>query len=119
PQISPDETKVVVDGFDSQTTSTNLWLIELARGISSRFMFDSGDDGWPVWSPDGARIAFASNREGAYNLYAKVSSGGRKEELLLKSDQSKFPIDWSLDGRFLLYTQADPKTNSDLWVLTL
>jgi Tol biopolymer transport system component len=119
PQLSPDEKQVVVDRAVPQTGSSDLLLIELARGIPSRFTFDQQMYRYPVWSPDGARIVFASNREGAYNLYAKLSTGAGKEELLLKSDRSKFPTDWSSDGRFLLYNQVDPKTNFDLWVLPL
>jgi hypothetical protein len=41
------------------------------------------------------------------------------EELLLKSDLSKYPLDWSLDGRFVIYGVDDPKTRADLWVLQL
>jgi Tol biopolymer transport system component len=119
PQLSPDEKQVVVDRFVPETGLFNLWLIEMASGISSRFTFDQQNNRTPVWSPDGARILFTSNREGAYNLYTKLSSGAGKEELLLKSDLTKFPTDWSSDGRFLLYNQTDPKTNYDIWVLPL
>jgi Tol biopolymer transport system component/predicted Ser/Thr protein kinase len=119
PQLSPDEKRVVVDRLDPRANNYDLWLIELERGIPTRFTFDPGNDWGPVWSPDGARIAFASNRLGNFDLYVKASSGAGKEELLLKTEQRKFPTDWSFDGRFLLYSQNDPKTNSDLWVLAL
>jgi dipeptidyl aminopeptidase/acylaminoacyl peptidase len=36
---------------------------------------------------------------------------------LLKSDYTKLPTDWSRDGRFIIYTQLDPKTKMDVWVL--
>src|SRR5439155_11831324 len=65
---------------------------------------------------------FRSNRKGAYNLYSKLSSGGGADELLLESAQSKpqnKPIDWSADGRFLLFRSEDPQTGNDLWVLPL
>ena len=42
-----------------------------------------------------------------------------REELLLESPQDKVALDWSADGRFLLYMSADPQTNWDLWVLPL
>lgn len=110
---------MVVDRNDPQTGSYELWLLELTRGISSRFTFDKKTDRYPVWSSDGARIAFASNLEGTFDLYVKISSGAGKEDLLLKSELRKNPTDLSLDGRFLLYTQLDPKTNNDLWVLPI
>src|SRR5205823_5774542 len=108
-QLSPDERQVVVDRGDAMGNG-DIWIIELARGIFSRFTFDPGVDGYPVWSPDGARIAFSSNRMGNYDLYVKASSGAGSEELLLKTEQAKFPTDWSADGRFLLYSQTEPKT---------
>jgi Tol biopolymer transport system component len=119
-QISPDEKKVVVDLLESKTGTCDLWLIELARGgISSRFTFDPSLNLSPVWSPDGTRVAFASNRTGTSDIYEKASSGAGKEELLLHSDLTKLPTDWSPDGRFLLYTQTGGKTNQDIWVLSL
>lgn len=117
--ISPDEKHVVVDRADPQTGTFDLWIIELARRITTRFTFDPSIDWHPVWSPDGARIVFTSDRDGVFELYEKSSSGAGKEELLLKSGLPKQPTDWSLDGRFLLYHQLDPKTNFDLWVLPL
>src|SRR5207247_390338 len=95
----------------------DLWLIELARRIPTRFTFDPKEETAPVWSPDGGSIAFASNREGTMDLYRKMSSGGAKDELLLKSGNPKFPSDWSPDGRFLLYYEIDQKTKYDLWAL--
>jgi serine/threonine protein kinase/Tol biopolymer transport system component len=118
PWLSPDEKRVAVDDVDSQG-NRDVWIIELGRGNPSRFTFDPAIDVAPVWSPDGSRIAFGSNREGTMNLYQKPASGAGKEELLLKTDLGKFPLDWSADGRFLLYQVTDPKTKPDLWVLPL
>ena len=47
-----------------QGRTQDLWLVELARGVTSRFTFDPGNDIYPVWSPDGSRIVFGSDREG-------------------------------------------------------
>ena len=74
-------------------------------------------DIFAVWSPNGGRIVFASNRDGAFDLYQKVSTGAAGEELLLKSSENKYPTDWSSDGRFILYHTVHPKTASDLWAL--
>src|SRR5215813_3127910 len=45
--------------------------------------------------------------------------GAGKEVLLLKTDLTKNPTDWSADGRYILYTVNDPKTKFELWVLPL
>src|SRR5438132_916430 len=117
PALSPDEKRVAIGRNDAQ--SFNIWLLDLARGIPSRFTFDPASDAYPVWSPDGSRIVFGSNRAGAWSLYQKSSSGAGSEEAILKLGERKWPSDWSLDGRFILYTQTSPDTQGDVWVLPL
>ena len=118
PALSPDEKRVAVDNVDVQG-NRDIWIIELARGNTTRFTFDPALELWPVWSPDGSRVAFASNRSGTMDLYQRSASGTGTEEVLLKSELAKTPYDWSKDGRYLLYQVTDPKTQSDLWVLPM
>jgi eukaryotic-like serine/threonine-protein kinase len=73
----------------------------------------------PVWSPDGSRIVFSSNRSGEFDLYWKPSNGAGNEELLLKSDNPKIVTDWSNDGRFILYQESGANRMGDLWALPL
>jgi Tol biopolymer transport system component len=117
PALSPDGRRLAI----GRTVNGNkdIWLLELGRGILSRFTFDPATEGRPVWSPDGNEIVFFSNRKGAIDLYEKAASGTGNEELLLESSTTKVPLDWSADGRFLLYRNDDPQTGSDLWVLPL
>jgi serine/threonine protein kinase/Tol biopolymer transport system component len=119
PALSPDGRQAAVVLRDRQPSQkSNLWLLDFARsGAATRFTFGGANDRAPVWSPDGSRIAFSSNREGVYNLYRKLTSGAKDEEVLLKSDQNKTPLSWSRDGRFLLFEVNVPKTGRDLWIL--
>ncbi len=73
----------------------------------------------PVWSPDGKRLAYASDRGGTYNIYVTDAEGTGKEELLFRSDFSKFAQDWSSDGQSLLYASFTPNRTFDLWVLPM
>jgi serine/threonine protein kinase/Tol biopolymer transport system component len=117
PELSPDGRRVAVNR--TVQGNTDVWLIDVARGVPSRFTFDAAIDLFPVWSPDGSRIFFGSNRKGSFDLYQKASSGAGGDELLLESSLNKFPQDWSPNGRFILYGQLDPKTASDQWVLPI
>jgi len=95
-------------------------FVSNADGTAERPLLNSDSlDYNPVWSPDGNRIAFSSDRLGHYDLYQHASDGSGQDELLLKSDHAKQATDWSRDGRFLLYYEIDPKTLSDLWVLPM
>ncbi len=119
-QLSRDEKKLVISLFDPQTRNRDIWIYDLTRGIRTRFTFDQGVEDYPVWSPDGSRIIYCSDKKGHLDIYQKAVSGEGGEELLFESTQDKFPTDCSSDGRFLLYiTAADSKTKSDLWFLPL
>jgi len=118
PAISPDGSSVAVDWRDPQTGLNDLWLHDLTRGTASRFTFTSWTSRYPVWSPDGSRLAFSSSREGRLTLYQKATSGSFQEDMLDKARQV-LPQDWSRDGRFLIEQVIDPKTGFDVWVLPL
>ena len=116
PAVSPDGRRVAV--HRAVQGNTDVWLIDTIR--TSRFTVAPSFDGYAVWAPDGRQIAFASNRNGHGDLYAKASTGAEGDDLLVESPRRKVPTDWSRDGRYLLYTVTDdPKTGYDLWVLPL
>ncbi len=117
PELAPDGQRVAV----TRTVQGNfdVWLIEVGRGVPSRFTFDVAVDSGPLWSPDGTQVAFRSTRKGVYDLFEKPASGAADEQPLLVTSQAKSPLDWSRHGRFLLYGTQDPKTASDLWALLL
>src|SRR5262249_27632168 len=79
-ELSPDGKRVAVRR--TVNGNSDVWLIDAARGVPTRFTFDAALEGWPVWSPDGSRVAFGSNRTGFYNLHWKLSSGTGADELL-------------------------------------
>ena len=120
PALSPDEKTIAAERVDPITQDQDLWLIDVARNIPSRFT-SQGDNitFMPVWSPDGARIVFASARGTPPNLYQKASIGADGDELLLKSMSNNQPTDWSSDGQFIVYASMDPTTQWDLWLMPM
>jgi eukaryotic-like serine/threonine-protein kinase len=116
--LSPDGKRVAFERVDPQNLSTrNIWLYDFARGVTTRFTFDSAWDAFPLWSPDGSHVAFGSNRGGGFDLYQKASNLAGEDELLYKSEDAKVPTSWSPDGRFLLY--FSPATPNRMWLLPL
>ncbi|MGA9883919.1 MAG: protein kinase, partial [Candidatus Acidiferrales bacterium] len=113
--LSPDGSRAVVNRLGE---SPALWMVDFSRGTNTRFTFGSTEGRFPMWSPDGKRVIFASNPSGIYDLYQKAANGAAGEELLLKSNENKAPTDVSRDGHLLLYNSAE-KAKDDLWVLPL
>jgi Tol biopolymer transport system component len=101
-----------VERTDPPTQNRDIWLLDSAGGASTRFTSDPGWDAFPLWSPDGSRIIFTSNRDGGvFNLYEKPSSGSGNEKLLYKSAEGKGPTSWSPDGKFLIYYSLGQPTH--------
>jgi Tol biopolymer transport system component len=116
--LSPDDRQVAL--FRAVSRNMDVWLIDVARGVPTRFTFDSADDVLPVWSRDGRRIVFSSNRKGVQDLYVKSATGaGDVDTLLLQSAQFKGASDWSPDGHYVLYQSVDPKHGNDILALPL
>jgi Tol biopolymer transport system component len=114
-RLSPDEKRVAVTIPSGGTR--DIWVYDVARGVKTRFTFDTTEERAPIWSPDSSRIVVNSNRKGIYNLYLKSASGAGTEAVLLEDNVSKTPLNWSEDGQFLLYrTDVAPY---DFFVLPL
>lgn len=103
----------------SDAGNIDLWLFDVERKLPPRrFTSNPAFDGIGVWSPDGKQIVYASNRKGVFDLYVK-SVAADDERPLLESTEGKVPGDWSSDGRYILYQDANPKTSDDLWALPM
>jgi Tol biopolymer transport system component len=117
PALSPDQRYVL---FRRQAGAySDLWVRDLNRNMEQRVTTNASINVGSVWSPKGDRIAFASNRGGIFNLYEKTAGGTGQDEMLLANGNPKFIDQWSQDCRFIVYTEIDPKTKSDLWVLPM
>jgi Tol biopolymer transport system component len=115
--ISPDGARAVFVRSTSPSESA-LWLVDLTRGSTSLLTSGHGRNDTPVWSPDGTRVVFTSDRDGPQQLYVKSVDDGSPEELLASTDAIfKAPTDWSPDGRWIVITQLDPDTAQNVWLL--
>jgi Tol biopolymer transport system component len=114
-ELAPDGRQVAV----SRNTGghADVWLIEIARGLASRFTFNAASAHSALWSPDGSRLIFPSNPNGYFDPFEKPANGAADEQPRLVTPQDKEPLSWS--PQFLLYAVQDPKTRSDLFALPL
>src|SRR5262249_11764877 len=109
--LSPDGRRLAVQSTASG--NSDIWLFDNVRNLPTRFTFEPAGEYNPIWSPDGSRIVFGSTRKGLA-LYVKAANGVGAEEQLLESQGGRglIALDWSHDGRFILYLKIDEKGGS-------
>ena len=115
PNISEDGTALAIEKRDADRGSTDLWTVDLVRGAFSRLTTTSGFESVATWSPDGRRVAFASDQDKAQpKIWLKNANGTGTEEALV--DGRSFPTDWSRDGKYILYMLDAGSTGWDVWL---
>ncbi len=112
-RISPDGRRVAA--VRTEADKDDIWLLDGER--TNRVTFDPASSDFPVWTPDGASIVFASARPSAPGLYQKPADGGEEEQLLLRYEGVIAPSSWSPDGRYLMYVLINSETRFDSGVL--
>jgi Tol biopolymer transport system component len=116
--ISPDGTQAaatVLGGAGS--TTPEVWLYDLARGVSSRFVFGGQGSYFGIWSPDGKQIAYGDVSGG---IAVKAADGTSEPKVLWPLKTNAWPVSWSPDGKYIVFRLQDPKSGGlDLWLLSL
>jgi eukaryotic-like serine/threonine-protein kinase len=117
--LSPNDAAVALIRNEPSRLNS-LWQLNLAQGTTTRVVTDTDSANFfPVWSPDGEQLAFASARNSALNLFLKRTNGSAPEERLLETRFQTYPLSWSPDGKVLIYAMGDPQTRTDIWALPL
>jgi len=112
PHFSPDGTKL------AGTRLYEVWAVDLARGTSTRITSGPRSIA-PLWSADGSRILYASEREGPWNPYWRAADGSNEEQSIVKSSDAMQPMSISSDGRELLVTISRKETGADLAIVSI
>jgi Tol biopolymer transport system component len=116
-KISPDGTRALV-GRSTSTAESSLWLADLVRGSAVPFASGHGRNDTPIWSRDGKRVLFQSDRDGSQNIYVKVVDEASDERLVFRSPfPFNAPNDWSADGQQFVMTILDPQAAENVWLM--
>ncbi|HEX4588967.1 MAG TPA: MdsD protein, partial [Gemmataceae bacterium] len=99
PDISPDGRLVAFSYLG------DIWVVESIGGVARPVTLHEAHDIYPVFSPDGRQIAFASNRHGSYDVFVVPSAGGRPKRLTSDS-ATDVPVGWTPDGKDVLFTSS-------------
>ncbi|HXY07690.1 MAG TPA: protein kinase [Terriglobales bacterium] len=117
-RFSPDGKRLAFTIHDR--TTADIWVYDWERDTTARLTFGPGKSAWPVWTPDGQRIAFVSDREGSVpRMFWVRADGTGTVERLLENKDEQIPFSFSPDGKFLIYGQLSAGTNWDIWILPI
>jgi Tol biopolymer transport system component len=112
--LSPNGRIVASDVTDPVSQNTDVWTFDLETQSAKRLTFDPAIDSVPIWSPDGTRLVFSSNRGVTFDLYLKDTNGAQEEKHIPQDGPDRFPSDWSRDGKYVIFERG-----ADLWFLTI
>ena len=111
PRLSPEGRRLAVTRYDGR--EVQLWIYDIDDGGSVKLTVEHKNSG-AVWTPDGKRIAFASDRSGSWDIFWMPADGSGPPEPLTSGESDQSPSSWSPQG-VLAYTEG--VNHPDIWVL--
>jgi Tol biopolymer transport system component len=119
PRLSRDGRRLAVSiGSAVGTGMADLWVYDVRSRVGTRVMSTPEHEFAPVWSPDASQIVYTAGSAMTPNL-RRFTLGGQAEALLPHTGLVQWSSDWSADGRFVVYSNRDPATGWDVWILPL
>ena len=89
--VSPDGTRVALERYTN--SRRNIWILDLKRLTQTQLTDGPTEDNLPLWSADGQRVFFASNRSGNFDVYSQAADGASSATLVFAAPgfQEKLP----------------------------
>ena len=115
PRLSPDGQRIAVGILDVSTKTTDVWVYDLVHSRLSRLTF-GGQNLFPVWSPDGKRLAFSSSRAEGFGIFTQPWDGSDEAVAVVKDGATNVPVSWGRSGLYF-YTDASGR-HRDIRVTT-
>jgi Tol biopolymer transport system component len=118
--LSLDGTRLAYGRTDPRGGADDIWVRDLRRDVGSRLTFGTGDEFWPVWAPDGNRVAYASGGGGSASVYVKDANGAGDEKLLVSDAHGPVgPSSWSRDGKWMAVLWVPPSRRLQIKLLPM
>ncbi len=117
--MSPDGTKLAVQTLEDDGQSV-VWVYDLSGDTAIRRVTQEGNNSRPIWTPDGERLTFASDRDGTTSIYWQSADGSGVAERLTTAEEgtSHLPESWSPDGNVLSFA-VQRGGDYGIWTLSL
>jgi Tol biopolymer transport system component len=102
--LSPDGKRIALKRVTD--SGADIWFKQLPEGPLQRVTFDSAEDRFPRWAPDGQSVTFVSDRGGNFDLWAKSIDGFGEARLLLDREESVQEAFWTPDGEWIVFREG-------------
>jgi serine/threonine protein kinase len=119
PAVAPDGRRAIIEVRNASNEGTDLWLVDLATGLRTRFTFATGDEVRACWSRDSATVYYESREAGTYRIMQQPVEGQGGEAIVLESTREISPTDASLDGSTLLFDSENEEGRIEMHRLRL
>ena len=120
PRLSPDGQTLVVQSVEEN--GNVIWTYDLSGDRAIQQLTFEGNNQRPVWTPDGQRITFSSDRDGTMSLYWMPADGSGVAERLTTAEEgtSHWMGSWSPDGELLVFNvRREAPIDMDIWTLSV
>ena len=117
PRLSPDGRRLVVQTTDNE--GSEIWVYDLSGGTQIRQLTFGGNNTYPIWTPDGQRVTFTSNRDGKPDIYWQLADGSGVAERIATAEEymDQWAESWSPDGKTLALVRHRPGPE-EVWRLS-
>jgi dipeptidyl aminopeptidase/acylaminoacyl peptidase len=78
-RVSPNGRQIALDVIGA--TNRDIWILDVARLTQARLTDGPTEDVLPMWSPDGRRVFFGSDRQGNFDVYSQAADGASQATL--------------------------------------
>ena len=116
-RLSPDGRRIAM-GLREAGRAPDVWILDLARGSLSPLTHGPASNFDPLWTRDGKRVLYVSERP-IFDVYTRSADGSGGEEVVLASPNDKYPESITPDGKMLLFSTSTPDNDEDLWIAPL
>jgi eukaryotic-like serine/threonine-protein kinase len=116
--VSHDGRFVAYEERDPTTGSTDIWTLDLERGLRTQVAMQAAEETCPTWSPDGRALYYALHESGRSRLMRRAMDGASPATVVLDLPALAQPYDVSVGDEWLAYQQLDPGTRWNAMLLS-